>query len=159
MTLHYVPIASDVATRFRTTGQDDAGADVRRMTVHRVPGGGAYPCRHCLDLVADGDDVLLGAFKLVRPLGYYGSSSPIFVHADGCPRYEPTDEMPWFIRERPVSVRAYDADDQMVYDVSDVAVGNDVEPLVERCLADGRTRYANIHTARFGCFLCRVEAG
>ena len=28
-------------------------------------------------------------------------------------------------------------------------------PLLERCLADPRTRYANIHTGRPGCFLCR----
>ena len=47
----------------------------------------------------------------------------------------------------------------MLYDLSDVAEGDAVDALVARCLEDDRTAYANIHTARFGCFLCRIERG
>jgi len=38
-----------------------------------------------------------------------------------------------------------------------VCDGTDVERLLERALADRRIDYVNIHTARPGCFLCRVE--
>ena len=31
------------------------------------------------------------------------------------------------------------------------------EPLLDRALTDRRTDYVNIHAARPGCFLCRVE--
>jgi hypothetical protein len=54
-------------------------------------------------------------------------------------------------------VRAYDADDMCIYALGDVCDGTDVERLLERALTDRRTDYVNIHTARPGCFLCRVE--
>ena len=158
MTYRCVPMDTAVADRFRQTGIDDAGDELHRMTVQRTPGGGAYPCRHCLDLIEDGTDALLGSFRLEKPLGIYWTPSPIFVHADGCNAFAAGNEIPWFIPERPVAVRAYDADDMMLYDLSDVAEGDEIEPLVKRCVGDERTSYANIHTARFGCFLCRVEA-
>jgi hypothetical protein len=54
-------------------------------------------------------------------------------------------------------VRAYDAEDMCIYELGDVCDGTNVERLLERALADRRTDFVNIHTARPGCFLCRVE--
>jgi hypothetical protein len=45
----------------------------------------------------------------------------------------------------------------MIYPLSDVANGEEVNALLERAFTDVRTSYVNLHTARFGCFLCRVE--
>jgi hypothetical protein len=157
MDFRCIPIATAVADRFRATGVDDAGDALRRMTA-RDAAGGRYPCRHCLGIVEDGRDALLGSYRLERPLGAYWTPSPIFVHADACARFDRDGALPGFMRHTPLSVRAYDAGDQMIYDLSDVASGEDIDALIERCLGDARTRYANIHTARFGCFLCRVEA-
>ena len=158
MTFRCIPLQSTVADRFRETGTDDAGDALRRITVRQVPGGGLSPCRHCLAPIEDGRDALLGSFHLERPLGAYWTPSPVFVHADGCGRYERDNQLPEFMRGIPLSVRAYDDDDQMIYDVSDLTPGSDAEALIGRSLGDRRTRYANIHTGRFGCFLCRVEA-
>ena len=44
-----------------------------------------------------------------------------------------------------------------VYELGDVCDGTDVERLLDRALADRRTDFVNIHTARPGCLLCRVE--
>jgi hypothetical protein len=44
-----------------------------------------------------------------------------------------------------------------IYALGDVCDGTDVERLLDRALGDCRTGYINIHTARPGCFLCRVE--
>ncbi len=93
-----------------------------------------------------------------KPKGAYWTPSPVFVHADECERFQDGNALPPFMRKIPLSVRAYDAADQMIYDVSDAVPGAEVDGLLERALGDARTRYANIHTARFGCFLCRVEA-
>ena len=54
-------------------------------------------------------------------------------------------------------MRAYDTDDLCIYDLGDMCDGADVERLVERALLGRRTDYVNIHTARPGRFLCRVE--
>jgi hypothetical protein len=65
--------------------------------------------------------------------------------------------VPEIVRHRLVSVRAYDAADMCIYELGDICDGRDVEPLLDRALADRRTNYINIHTARPGCLLCRVE--
>ena len=158
MTFRCISIDTAVAERFRATGADDTGEVLRRVTVRRVAGGGLSPCRHCLSPIEDGRDALLGSYRLERPLGAYWTPSPIFVHADTCARFDAANRLPEFMHGIPLSVRAYDADDQMVYDLSDLTSGAEAEALIERGLGDERTRYANIHTGRFGCFLCRVEA-
>jgi len=158
MSFHCVSMATAAAERFRQTGKDDAGDELHRVTVRSEPGGGVSPCRHCLSPIEDGRDALLGSYHLERPLGAYWTPSPIFVHADTCARFETVDALPAFMRGIPLSVRAYNADDQMIYELSDVTSGTDADALIERGLGDPRARYANIHTAKFGCFLCRVEA-
>jgi hypothetical protein len=157
MDYRFFAIDTATAERSRASGRDDAGADLRRITVRRTPGGGTYPCRHCLAPTEDGRDVLLGSLSLARPQGAYWTPSPAFIHADACERFDERGGLPTFMRKIPLSIRAYDAADQMVYDVSDVTPGAEADALLARAFGDARTRYANIHTARFGCYLCRVE--
>ena len=157
MLFRCIPIETAVADRFRATGLDDAGDALRHVTVRRVPGGANYPCRHCLAPVEDGREALLGSFHLERPRGAYWTPSPIFVHAEDCPHFEAAARLPEIVRRPLLSVRAYDAAEQLLYDLSDVAPGAEVESLIEHCLGDDRTQFVNLHTARFGCFLCRVE--
>ena len=52
----------------------------------------------------------------------------------------------------PLSIRAYDANHQMIYPLTDVANEKAALDLVERALGDVNTSYVNVHTAQFGCF-------
>ena len=147
-----IPMDSAAAERFRRTGNDDAGDPLhRRIADH------PSPCRHCLADAVTGEPVLLGSYHFGRPRGVYWTPSPIFVHAESCERFERAGTVPEIVRNRLVSVRAYDADDMCLYDLGDVCDGREVERLISRALADRRTDCVNIHTARPGCFLCRVE--
>jgi hypothetical protein len=44
-----------------------------------------------------------------------------------------------------------------LYDLGQVCEGKDVAAPLLRALADPRTRFANIHTARPGCWLAAAE--
>ena len=147
-----LPISTETANRFRTTSRDDQGNDVR---IFNRPDGG-YPCRHCLKESSSGEPVLLGSYNLARPRGIYWTPSPIFVHAAQCPPYAAVDHIPDIVRNRLVSLRAYDANDAVIYQLGDVVEGKLADELLVRCLADARCSYVNIHTARPGCLLCVV---
>ena len=150
-----IPIDTATAVRFRATGLDDAGNALRRMA---ATGPTGFPCRHCLRCAATGDAMLLGSWHLPRPRGIYWTPSPIFLHADACPRFIEDDTVAPIIRDNAlVSVRAYDAEDQCLYDLGHVTAGAEVDPPLERALADPRTAFVNVHTARPGCLLSRVE--
>ena len=148
-----VAISTETAERFRRTGMDDNGNVLRRV---RAVGGSA-PCRHCLREAAEGEEMLLGSYNLVGPVGIYWTPSPIFVHAAACARYEGEGEVAEVVRGRLVSVRSYDAQDQCIYDLGVAVEGRDVDPFLARAVADPRTKFVNVHTAKPGGVLCRVE--
>ena len=147
-----VPIPTETADRWRTTGIDDSGNKIMRM----ASDGGA-PCRHCLRRGAAGDMMLLGSYNLPGPTGIYWTPSPIFVHAEPCDAYAAADDIPEIIRNSLVSVRAYDAAQMCLYDLGQAIEGAAVDPFLARAMADPRTSFVNVHTAKPGCMLCRVE--
>ncbi len=150
-----VPIETEITERFRRTGRDDAGNMLRRV-VAQV--GGGYPCRHCLRLAKPGQEMLLGSYNLPRPKGIYWTPSPIFLHAEACPRFEIENEIAPIVRANPlVSVRAYNGEDQCLYDLGQVCQGKEVDAPLQRALDDPRTTFINVHTARPGCLLSQVE--
>lgn len=150
-----IPIPTETAERFRIAEVDDNGNELRRMEVTKA---GSFPCRHCLSFARPGETMLLGSYNLPRPQGIYWTPSPIFVHAAACPRFLAESIVAPIIGEGTlVSVRAYDQADQCLYDLGQVCAGADVDAPLERALADPRTAFVNVHTARPGCLLSRVE--
>jgi hypothetical protein len=150
-----LPIPAETAARFRATGTDDNANTLRRM-VADAPGG--FPCRHCLCCAEPGETMLLGSYNVARPAGIYGSASPIFLHARDCEGFTAEDVVAPIIRANAlVSVRAYDAANQCVYDLGQVCMGAEVDAPLARALGDRRTAFVNVHTARPGCLLARVE--
>ena len=149
-----VPIPIGTARRWRATGRDDRGGTLHR----RVVDGPGFPCRHCLRLGEAGEEMLLGSYDLPHPQGAYWTPSPIFLHARDCPRFAAADEIaPTVLANGLVSVRSYDAAEMCLYDLGAVSEGKAVAPALMRALADGRTRWINIHSARPGCLLTAVE--
>jgi hypothetical protein len=63
--------------------------------------------------------------------------------------------LPPYLTRRPLSVRAYDAADEMVD--AEVVDGSGAEALIDRYLARDEVSYLHIHFARRGCFACRVD--
>ncbi len=157
MSYRCIALRTEVAERFRRSGVDDGGNRLQTMVAEER----GYPCRHCLGEVGAGRHALLGSLHVERPTGAFFSASPIFVHADGCDRYEGAGRIPeMFLRNQTLlSVRPYDKSGMLLYDLNDVVAATDADALVRRCLADARTDIINVHTARPGCFLFAIERG
>ena len=150
-----IPVPTETAARFRGAGLDDNGNEIRRVIVADATGA---PCRHCLQFGRPGETMLLGSYNLPRPRGIYWTPSPIFLHAEECQLFSaPNVVAPIICKGTLVSVRAYDTSDQCLYDLGWVCAGADVEEPLHRALADERASFVNVHTARPGCLLSRVE--
>lgn len=150
-----IPIDTETAERFRRTGTDDNANTLRHMEATSANG---FPCRHCLQCATPGEMMLLGSYNLKGPLGIYWTPSPIFLHAKACPCFDAEDTIAPIVRQNSlVSVRAYDAAEQCLYDLGQVCSGSEVDAPLDRALGDSRTKFVNIHTARPGCLLTRVE--
>jgi hypothetical protein len=150
-----VPIATEVADRFRLTAKDDNGNEVRRVV---STGGEDFPCRHCLEFGKAGETMLLGSYNLPKPLGIYWTPSPIFVHEVPCSPADAENLVAPIVRKDSlVSMRAYDIAHQCLYDLGQVCAGAELAIPIERALSDPRTAFLNVHTVGPGCLLTLVE--
>jgi hypothetical protein len=115
---------------------------------------GVYPCRVSLRRVAAGTELLLVNYEH-RPETHspYRATGPIFV--SGEERGYCRDEVPVFLRESLVSLKAYDADAFIV--AAEVVNGPDIRDQVERYLGRPEIHHVDAHFARRGCFAARFE--
>lgn len=154
MALKIAGITTHEVERLRR-GEPDANG---QPALRRVAEGGANPCRHCLGLIADGDEKLVLAYRPFADVQPYAETGPIFLHAEPCPRYESAELPAWFAYMDPAIVRGYGDDHWIRYDTGDVVRGPELTVACESILADATVAYVHVRS-KFNCFQCRVDRG
>ena len=154
MTLRVEGLATDLVRQLRAGGPDANGQPALRHTAR----GRANPCRHCLQLIAEGAPMLVLAHRPFDAPQPYAEVGPIFLHQDECPRYEASTLPAWFAHLTPALIRGYGHDHWIRYDTAAVVPGSELDASVRRILADPEVAYVHIRS-RFNCFQCRVERG
>ncbi len=134
---------------------DDGAFAARGMRWMRADAPVGYPCRISLEDAPVGEPVLLLPFTHLDSRSPYRASGPIFVRRGRSEAARIVGELPPYLTRRPLSVRAYDAADDMID--ADIVDGREAAPLIERYLALKDASYLHIHFARRGCFACRVD--
>jgi len=129
-----------------------AARGVRRCIADRK---GAFPDRIELRDAEIGERLLLLNYEHQPALTPYRASHAIFVLETARQRYDRIDEVPEAMRTRLISLRAFDAEHQMV--TADVVDGKVLEDLVLQFLSDPRVAYLQAHYAKRGCYAARIE--
>jgi hypothetical protein len=115
----------------------------------------AYPCRISLERAPEGAELLLvhHAHQTVAT-SPYRAAGPVFVSRANAPAQYRAELAP-IMRDRLLSLRAYDGDGLMV----DAEVGENgaVLDLIRRFLDDPAVAYVHAHFARRGCFAARID--
>jgi hypothetical protein len=152
--------------RFRISGVPASVIDqLRQMPDEELKQRGAvryladtkpgFPCRVTLQDADIGEAVLLLNFEHLPGLTPYRSIGPVFVRESATETYALENELPEVVRERLLSVRAYDPNDMLVD--AEVVEGTELKPLIQRMFAHSRVAYLHIHNAGPGCYSCRVD--
>jgi hypothetical protein len=125
-------------------------------TAVHLAAGDRAPCRRCLRDASAGEELVLAPYDPFTVRSPYAGDGPVFVHADGCERFEPEpDAMSEQIPGRTLSIRAYDAD-AMLTDAA-VLPGERFVDGVRELLGDPDTAFLHVHFAGPGCFAFRVD--
>ena len=85
----------------------------------------------------------------------YRATHAIFVREGARDTYNRVGEAPEVMRVRLLSLRAFDADGMMLD--ADVVDGAELEPVIERLLANPDVSYIHAHNAKRGCYSGRIE--
>ena|SRR5216684_2773906 len=143
---------TNFAPLFALNENDLAKKRARRLIVDARPG---FPCRVSLRDAEIGERVILLPFAHQPVDSPYRSSGPIFGREKAEELLLSPNEIPEVVRNRLLSVRAYDEDGMML----DAAVtpGSELEPRIESLFANSRVSYLHLHNAGAGCYSCRVD--
>lgn len=137
--------------RIRAGGPDAHG----QQALVRIAEGAANPCRHCLELIREGDEKLVLAYRPFADLQPYAEVGPIFLHPKTCARYDGTGVPGWFAFMDPAIVRGYGSDNWIRYDTGRVVRGMEIEDACRAILGDPSIAYVHVRS-KFNCFQCRV---
>mgnify|MGYP000514468897 CR=1 FL=1 len=141
------------ATAFRR-GEVDAYGNAPERAVS--PGG--MPCRHCLGQIAEGEGMLILAYRPFTTVQPYAETGPIFLHADTCARYPETDSLPPMLNTPDYIVRGYSKDERIVYGTGAVTATGSIVPRAGELLERDDVAYVHVRSARNNCYQCRIEA-
>ncbi|MEA3061615.1 MAG: hypothetical protein QOJ94_1396 [Sphingomonadales bacterium] len=117
--------------------------------------GPGFPDRIEISDAAPGETLLLVNYLHQPAATPYRASHAIFVREREVAPTDMVDDIPPAMRVRPLSLRAFDADDLMVD--GDLVDGRDAESLIERLFADPQVAYIHTHYAKRGCYAGLIE--
>lgn len=145
-----IPSAQVQALR---NGSPDANG---QAALRQVAEGQGNPCRHCLQLIAPGEEMLVLGYRPFDQPQPYAELGPIFLHGRDCKHYESEALPAWFEHLQPALLRGYDQNDWIRYETGQVVPGQALDEACRQVLANPSVAYVHIRS-KFNCFQCRVE--
>jgi hypothetical protein len=133
--------------KFFEMSDDDLAKNLAaRRTATAKPG---FPCRVSLADAEIGDELVLVNYKHQDSASPYRAAHAIFVRKGAKQAQPAVCEVPRALVSRALSLRAFDGRAMIV--AADLTDGQDLEPALERLLAEPSVAYVHIHYAKFGC--------
>jgi hypothetical protein len=120
-----------------------------RTTATDAPG---FPCRVSLEDAPIGAELLLLPYEHQPTLSPYRASGPIFVRRGAVRSDLAPGEVPDYVAQRLISLRAYDADAMII--AASVCEGTAVADALDGMFADAAVAYVHLHNAKRGCYSC-----
>jgi hypothetical protein len=152
--LHVSAIDPGRLQTIRAHGEDEAG-----NALAPFPAAGWEPLRCCLTVAGAGDRILLISYSPFTVVSPWAETGPVFVHAQPCPGYTTSDELPGALRTGPRVLRPYHRDGSLDYaDITVVDTGDDIEDHVLDVLR--RPAVDTVHVRALGaqCFTYAVTS-
>lgn len=150
----FTAISTHEAEAFRNGKPDAYGNPPERSL---SPGG--MPCRHCLGEIAEGEGMLLLAYRPFADLQPYAETGPIFIHERACSAYEAREILPPMLNSPDYIVRGYGHDDRIVYGTGAVTQTHAIADRAKNLFEREDIAYVHVRSARNNCYQCRIDRG
>ena len=150
--MRFSPIATPIARAYQSGGLDANG----QVPERQISDGDGNPCRHCLNLIPKGAEMLVLAHRPFPAPQPYAEVGPIFLCADAC-EAGGGEDMPQILESPTYILRGYGRDDRIVYGTGAVVAIETLPEEAARRLADPRIAYVHVRSARNNCFQVRID--
>lgn len=138
-------------------GLDEAELAERNIVRRLVGPSDRAPCRITLEDAPLGQSMLLLNYEHQGAASPYRSSYAIYVSEGATQTRRLKDELPGVFKNRPLALRAFDADGMLVgAELTDYAA---IREAIERRFAESSAAYLHVHNAVPGCYAARIDRG
>lgn len=134
---------------------DDDALQARGMRRVRATAPVGFPCRASLVDAAPGELLVLLNHLHHDVATPFRATGPVYVREAAVQARPAVGEVPAFLRVRVLSLRGYSADGMLQQ--ANVVDGAGVDAALAAFLANPAVAYLHVHSAKPGCYLCRVE--
>lgn len=148
-------LPTDVVRALRAGGPDANGQPAER-TVSVGPGN---PCRHCLNFIPEGAEMLICSHRPFAHLQPYAETGPIFLCADDCQRFEGEGLPPVLTSSPDYLLKGYRADERIYYGTGRVVPVAGLADYAAGLLRDPDVAFVDVRSARNNCFQARIRRG
>ncbi|NMM43526.1 DUF1203 domain-containing protein [Rhodospirillaceae bacterium KN72] len=154
MTFKFVAMDTDTARHYQRGGTDAYG----HKPEHQSSDGVGNPCRHCLQNIPEGADMLVLAHRPFPGTQPYAETGPIFLCGAECDRHPVSEELPDLFRDyEDILIRGYDANDRIRYGTGEVVSIAALPTALAARFENPDVAYVHMRSSRNNCFQCRVE--
>jgi len=152
--LRMIAIPMKVAELVRTTMKSPGFGH----PAHKEIAGGYGPCRLCLHTFRIGhEERLLFTYDPFHELVPYPLPGPIFIHAEGCTRYELDNTFPGDLRAHALTLIGYGNNRTVL--MKEYVEGGRTEEVAKSLLENPAVRYLHVRDTEAGCYDFRIEPG
>lgn len=150
--MRYIAMPRDQAWHYQAGGLDANGQLPELVVLDEASG----PCRHCLKMLPKGAGMLILAHRPFPAPQPYAEIGPIFLCAEPCERGG-GEARPEALASPEYIVRAYGADDRIVYGTGRVVATEAIPLRAAELFADPRVAYLHVRSARNNCYQARID--
>ncbi|WP_343559408.1 DUF1203 domain-containing protein [Kiloniella sp. b19] len=153
MQIRFTALPTHDVLKVQQGGSDAYGQQPDRFTSN----GNGVPCRHCMKMVAEGEDYLALAWRPFTQLQPYAETGPIFLHAESCERAAETELLPEIIDSPNYILRGYSADERIIYGTGKVTPREEIHDYARELFSNDAVAFIHIRSASNNCFHCRID--
>ena len=140
--------------RIRSGGADANGLNPELA----VSDGGGNPCRHCLQDIPAGKEMLVLAYRPFPELQPYAEVGPIFFCADDCERHAEVESCPELVLKRDqILIKGYSSNNRIAYGTGKIVPTESVDQEASRILANPDVAYVHLRSATNNCYFARID--
>ncbi len=148
----FTPLPTEITKALRAGGPDAYGNPAERATSD----GTGLPCRHCLNDIPQGADMLILAYRPFGTLQPYAETGPIFLCADACHAYEGSEMPPILESKAGYLLKGYTADERIRYGTGQIVPPEDLQAYANELLARDEIVFVDVRSASNNCFMTRI---
>jgi len=135
-------------------GEVDAHGQVPERS---VSDGGGNPCRHCLQYIPKGKDMLILAHRPFPDAQPYAETGPIFLCAKQCERHVGPETPDIFTHSPDYLIKGYGSDHRIVYGTGIVISKDALMAQADEIFSDAAIDYIHIRSSRNNCYQARID--